>query len=102
MLEANPELTARDVRRILGLTAQKNDPSQAYLPWFLNGASKTEPSNFFQNLMWWQDHWVSYNYGFGLVNVDRAVAAAKMWTTALPASTAQPTGKHVRVLLLHN
>jgi len=39
ILEANPALTSRDVRRIIGLTTQKNDPNQSYLPWFLNGAS---------------------------------------------------------------
>jgi subtilisin family serine protease len=38
ILEANPDLTARDVRRILGLSATKNDPQQTELPWFQNGA----------------------------------------------------------------
>jgi subtilisin family serine protease/subtilisin-like proprotein convertase family protein len=74
ILEANPDLSARDVRRILGLTATKNDPQQTELPWFQNGAG----------------HWMSYNYGFGLVNVDRAIAAAKMWPDALPAVVIQP------------
>jgi hypothetical protein len=35
---------------------------------------------------------MSYNYGFGLVNVDRAIAAAKMWPDALPAVVIQPAG----------
>lgn len=40
ILEANPELTARDLRRIVALTATKNDPQQSEFPWFLNGAGK--------------------------------------------------------------
>ncbi len=45
ILEANPSLTARDLRRIVGLTAFKTDPQQAKLPWFMNGAGKY--SHFF-------------------------------------------------------
>ena len=62
MLEANPELTWRDVRYILATTATKNDPACA--SWFQNGAGR----------------WFSNDYGFGRVNAERAVEAAQSWT----------------------
>jgi subtilisin family serine protease len=37
ILEANPNLKSRDVRRILGLTAAKNDRTD--INWIRNGAS---------------------------------------------------------------
>ena len=62
MLEANPELTWRDVQQILSRTAQVvndgTDPSFA-----INGAGKTH----------------SNRYGFGVVNADEAVKLSEKW-----------------------
>jgi len=63
MLEANPNLTARDVQHILVETAQKNDPDDE--DWVLNGAGR----------------WVNHKYGFGAVDALAAVEMAKDWTT---------------------
>ncbi|MDJ1182164.1 S8 family serine peptidase [Roseofilum casamattae] len=63
MLEANPNLTARDVQHILVKSAQKNDPTND--DWTQNGAG----------------HWVNHNYGFGAVDAEAAVNLAKTWTT---------------------
>ncbi|MDR0664803.1 MAG: S8 family serine peptidase [Helicobacteraceae bacterium] len=59
MLEANPNLTWRDVRYILATTARKNDPQDS--DWRTNGAG-------------WH---VNHNYGFGAVDAFAAVTKAK-------------------------
>ncbi|MDJ1173314.1 XDD3 family exosortase-dependent surface protein, partial [Roseofilum capinflatum] len=61
MLEANPNLTWRDVQHILVETADKNDE---------------QGGNWETNLA---NHDVSYKYGFGVVNTEQAVAKAKDW-----------------------
>ncbi|MDJ1174832.1 S8 family serine peptidase, partial [Roseofilum capinflatum] len=61
MLEANPNLTARDVQHILVETAQKNDPNDE--DWIRNGAG----------------YWVNHKYGFGAVDAQAAVERAKIW-----------------------
>jgi len=62
MLQANPNLTWRDVQHILVETARKNDPADA--GWFQNAAGK----------------WVNDKYGFGLVDATGAVNLARTWT----------------------
>jgi subtilisin-like proprotein convertase family protein len=62
MLEANPSLSWRDVRYILAATANRNDPG--HRDWQANGAGL----------------WVNHDYGFGIVNADRAVELAEHWT----------------------
>jgi subtilisin family serine protease len=62
MLEANPNLTWRDVRHILVETARKNDPTDA--GWETNTAG----------------YEMNYKYGFGAVDAEAAVKAAKDWT----------------------
>lgn len=57
--QARPELSWRDVRRVLALSARKNDPLDS--EWVVNGAGLP----------------VSQKYGFGEVDGDRAVALAK-------------------------
>ncbi|MBS9778715.1 MAG: S8 family serine peptidase [Campylobacteraceae bacterium] len=59
MLEANPNLTWRDVRYILSHSAYKNDPSNA--SWKQNGAGL----------------WYNYAYGFGRVDAKAAVQMSK-------------------------
>lgn len=61
MLEANPNLTWRDVQHILVQSARKNDPSDP--EWTTNGAG----------------HEVNYKYGFGVVDAAAAVNLAKTW-----------------------
>ncbi|MBC7964864.1 MAG: proprotein convertase P-domain-containing protein, partial [Fuerstia sp.] len=58
MLEANPNLTYRDVMDILVRTSRRTDPGDA--EWTQNGAGL----------------WVNYKYGFGVVDAQAAVTAA--------------------------
>jgi len=67
MLDANPNLTYRDVMHILIQTAAKNDPLDP--TWIINGAGK----NF------------SHDYGFGRANAGGAVLAAQTWINKPPA-----------------
>ncbi len=61
MLEANQNLTWRDVQHILVNSARKNDPSDS--SWEINGAG----------------HDVSHKYGFGAVDAGSAVSLASSW-----------------------
>lgn len=67
MLQANPDLTWRDVQDILVHTATQNDPDDE--DWTDNGAGLH----------------VNHKYGFGLINAEAAVDRAKGWTTLPPA-----------------
>ena len=62
MLEANQNLTWRDVQHILVNTARVNDPSDS--SWEINGAG----------------HDVSHKYGFGAVDANAAVTMSSGWT----------------------
>ncbi len=66
ILQANPELTWRDVRRILASSARRNDASDS--GWFQNGAG----------------YWVNDQYGFGAIDAEAAVNTARNWTN-MPA-----------------
>jgi subtilisin-like proprotein convertase family protein len=61
MLEANPELTWRDVQHVLVESARKNDPNHA--GWATNDGG----------------YHVNYNYGFGAVDAGAAVTLAEDW-----------------------
>jgi hypothetical protein len=61
MLQANANLTWRDVQAILIVTAQKNHASDP--GWAQNGRGL----------------WVNHNYGFGMVDAERAVGTAVGW-----------------------
>lgn len=63
MLEANPNLTFRDVRMILATTARKNNP--AGTAWGVNGAGLH----------------INDNYGYGAVDALASVNAALNWTS---------------------
>jgi subtilisin-like proprotein convertase family protein len=69
MLQANPNLTCRDVQEILVRTAVKNDEFDG--DWVQNGAG------FHFNL----------RYGAGLVNAQTATATAATWTNVAPLQT---------------
>lgn len=61
MLEANPQLTWRDVKHILARTAVQNDPTSP--GWQVNAAGR---------------HF-HHDYGFGLVDAHAAVETSKLW-----------------------
>jgi subtilisin-like proprotein convertase family protein len=67
MLEANPNLTMRDVEHILAKTAQRNDP---------NGTDTEGKPKWRQNKA---GPWVSYEYGFGAIDAAEVVNAAVNW-----------------------
>ncbi len=62
MLEANPDLTWRDVQHILASTSTKNHPGDE--DWQTNGAG----------------YKFNHKYGFGRINAEAAVAAAETWS----------------------
>ncbi|GAG15678.1 unnamed protein product, partial [marine sediment metagenome] len=66
MLEANPNLTWRDVQHILVESAEMTDPS--HIDWTNNAAGYD----------------VNHYYGFGAVDAGAAVALAESWETVLP------------------
>ncbi|MBN2217027.1 MAG: S8 family serine peptidase, partial [Pirellulales bacterium] len=61
ILDANPDLTYRDVQHILVESAEMNDPAD--YDWVQNGAG----------------YWVNHNYGFGAVDATAAVELALDW-----------------------
>jgi len=67
MLEANPNLTWRDVQYILVENAKMIDASDA--DWTTNGVGKA----------------INHNYGFGQVDAAAVVQAAANWTTVPPS-----------------
>ncbi|MCC6675978.1 MAG: S8 family serine peptidase [Phycisphaerales bacterium] len=75
-LQANPQLTWRDVQHLLVHSARKCDPTQA--AWAVNGAG----------------HDINYNYGFGAVDAGALVTLAQAWPGAGPeaevATAVQP------------
>ena len=71
MLQANPDLTWRDVQHILIETAAKNDPGDA--DWAVNGAGYP----------------INHKYGFGRIDARAAVSAAETWVTATPELSTQ-------------
>ena len=64
MLEANPDLSWRDVRLILARTAVKNTASG----WEVTSPAAGQPT-----------YNIHHEYGFGLVDVEAAVQAARHW-----------------------
>lgn len=84
MLQANPNLTWRDVKHILLRTARKNDPANP--GWTLNGAG----------------HHVSYDYGFGAIDAGAAVALAQTWRNVAPETSLSPGVQAVAVHVQDN
>lgn len=79
VLEANPALTARDVVAVLATTA--NADAVVGATWGTNGAG----------------HPVSHDVGFGLVDAEAAVVAAKTWTALGPAVSTSVAGAAMAV-----
>ena len=83
MLQANPNLTRRDVKHILAKTARKIDPisTAASVTVSINGEDYQASQGWVTNKAGYPFHnW----YGFGAINVDAAVAMAKSYNTVLP------------------
>ena len=70
MMQANPNLTVRDIDHILINSARKVDPGDP--DWTVNGAG----------------HDVSYDYGYGAVDAGTATAMAATWTNVGPEVSA--------------
>jgi len=70
MLEANPDLTYRDVQHILVESAEQNDPTAA--EWDTNGAG----------------YLVNHDYGFGAIDAAAAVSEAVAWVPVGPEISA--------------
>ncbi|MCO6453974.1 MAG: S8 family serine peptidase, partial [Pirellulaceae bacterium] len=79
MLEANPDLTWRDVQYILADTARRTDPSDS--DWQLNGGS----------------HWVNHKYGFGAVDAAAAVDAAERHENLTAEVTANASAQNLNL-----
>lgn len=73
MLDANPNLTWRDVQHVLVHSARKNHANDS--EWTVNGAG----------------HDVSHKYGFGAIDAQAAVDRALTWTTVQPEISASVT-----------
>lgn len=86
VMSANPNLTSRDVRNILIRTARQVDANRAAIN--LSFASLTGVNQTYQAIPAWQNNAAGLPfhqfYGFGLVDVDRAVNLAQNYTP-LPA-----------------
>ena len=68
MIEANPNLTWRDVQHVLTQSAVKNDPINSQ--WTKNGAGL----------------FIHPQYGFGMIDAEAAVKKAQTWSTVKPSS----------------
>jgi subtilisin family serine protease len=89
MLEANPRLTARDVKEILAKTANRVDASLAAVTTtnFVPGATITLEQGWVRNA---GGLWFSNSYGFGAVNADAAVEMARNYTSFLAPRQSTP------------
>lgn len=79
MLEANPMLSARDVRHIIARTARLNDP--ASLGWEVNAGG----------------HTIHPMYGFGAIDAHAAVLLAQSWQSVEPEIVADSGVLHVEI-----
>jgi len=78
ILQANPDLTVREVKYILARTARQIDPGIAARVVEIGGKNYTAEQPWIVNAAGFHFHnW----YGFGAVNVDAAVAMAGNWTS---------------------
>lgn len=86
LLEANPNLSWRDVQLILASTARQVDPNRpALIDGAVAGGYESEPA-WTTNAAGFKFHnW----YGFGAIDADRAVALARNYTNFLPAGAIQ-------------
>src|SRR5690606_19986966 len=84
MLEANPELTWRDVQHVLVRTARQCDPTDP--GWAVNGAGRH----------------VNHDFGFGAVDAGAATALAAHWPLVGPALSAATDTQVVGIAIPNN
>jgi hypothetical protein len=82
MLEANPNLTYRDVAHILAVTARRVDSTFAGVNATLVGALRTLEAGWVTNAAGYS---FSNRYGFGAVDASAAVSMARTFSGYLPA-----------------
>nr|WP_176426063.1 S8 family peptidase [Chromobacterium sp. ASV5] len=86
VMSANPALTARDVRHIMITTARKVDAAQPGVS--LAFQDKAGGRHSYQAIPGWQKNAAGLSfhqfYGFGLINVDKAVEKALFYNKPLP------------------
>jgi subtilisin family serine protease len=81
MLEANPNLSYRDVAKILAETATRVDQSFVGVTATLLGAMRQLETGWIRNSA---GYYFSPRYGFGALNAGAAVAMARTYTSYLP------------------
>jgi subtilisin family serine protease len=81
MLEANPNLSYRDVAKILAETARRVDQSFPGITATLAGAVRRLEAGWVRNAA---GYYFSSRYGFGAVDAGAAVEAARTYTSYLP------------------
>jgi subtilisin family serine protease len=82
MLEANPNLSWRDVKYILATTAKRVDSGfSGVAATIFNASSVQLEQGWTRNAA---GRWFSNRYGFGGVDADAAVSAAKTYASVLP------------------
>lgn len=77
LLQANSNLTWRDIRMILAKTARKNNSADS--DWTTNGAGMN----------------INHKYGFGVVNAKAAIDQARNWTTLATQKAFQTSTSNV-------
>ncbi|MEA9602710.1 S8 family serine peptidase [Polynucleobacter sp. MG-28-Ekke-A2] len=84
MLEANPNLSVRDVKHILAKTAKKIDSTNSGVSstTILSGSTVVLDQGWVKNAA---NNWFSTWYGFGGVDATAAVTMAKTYNAYLPA-----------------
>lgn len=81
ILDANPELSARDVMHILVQSARKVDPTAP--GWIANGAGRL----------------FNHDYGFGMVDAGAAVNLARSWTPVAPLAPQSSASETVNLAI---
>jgi kexin len=84
VLQANPNLTWRDLRLVLAQSARLNDPLDA--DWTTNGAGYS----------------INHKYGFGVVDADAATTLAQGWTNVGPMLTYSTPTSHPNLAIPDN
>jgi subtilisin family serine protease len=93
MLEANPNLSYRDVKYILAKTAKKIDPTNSGVTSIISGLTIVLDQGWVKNAA---DYWFSTWYGFGAVDATAAVSMAKTYTSYLPTlQTVSKSGQFI-------
>lgn len=84
MLQANPQLTPREVKYVLAKTAQAihvDDKGLSVQGWFPDGKPFTLEQGWVMNAAgYWFNNW----YGFGAIDAQKAVIAARSYRGQLP------------------